>query len=230
MGARRVLLPLLFVLFSIAAVSSAQLGEQSGQPTLNVSVGGSAVFNYSVMNSGSGTINFTVILPTLNTIPHNATPTVTITPMSGSLPPGGSKTISIKAYVPSGDKVGLKWQGVVQVVEVVPSASSSGGLGATINAGIAKILTIYSTAPKSSPLLYYIIIIVAVAAIAVAAYYLLVLRRAKIVAQRKKKTMKIISKAKKGAKDRGRKRKRSSAARKRRTTQKRGAGRRRRRR
>ncbi len=228
MGARRVLLPLLFILFSLAAVSSAQLGEQAGQPTLNVSVGGSAVFNYSVMNSGSSTINFTVILPVLNTIPHNATPTVTITPMSGSLPPGGSKTISIRVSVPSGDKVGLKWQGVVQVVEVVPSVSSSGGLGATINAGIAKILTIYSTAPKTSPILYYIIAIVVVAVIAVAAYYLLVIRRARAEAQRRKKTMKIISKAKKGAKAISRKRRQSTRRRK--TTQKGRTSRRRRRR
>ena len=171
------------LIVSFAAVSSAQLGEQAGQPNLNVSLGSTVTFNYSVLNSGSSPINFTVILPTLNTIPHNTTPTVTVIPMSGVLQPHAQQAVSIKVYMPSGDKVGLTWQGVLQVVEGSYATSSSGGASALITAGVAKILTIHSTAPKSSPILFFIAIAILIIAIAAGSgYYFFVFRNRKAAA------------------------------------------------
>lgn len=202
MNVKSALLPLLFLLglTFVFAMPYAQFGEQAGQPTLNVSLGGSATFNYSVLNFGSTPRNFTVVSPTLNTIPHNATPTVTVTPMSGFINPGAQQEISIKVSMPSSDKIGLKWQGIVQVVEVAPSSGSSGGMGATITAGVAKILTIYSIAPKASPLIYYIIsIAIVIIVIAVVAYFVAIKRKARV---KRKKERRAIRKVKKGAKGR----------------------------
>ena len=195
------------ILFSFFVLSYSQLGEQAGQPTLNVNLGGSSTFNYTIFNSGSTQLNFTVILPTLNTIPHNATPTVTVTPMNGTLAAGSQQLISIKVSMPYSDKVGLKWMGIVQVVEAAPAASTSGGFGATITAGVAKILTIYSIAPKAMPLIYYVIPIVVVAAALVAVYFVMASRKTKAAARKKKKVMRTIKKVKKGAKSKGRRRK-----------------------
>ena len=168
---------LILLSLSFTALSYAQLGEQAGQPTMNVSVGSSATFNYSILNGGSTPINFTVILPTLNTIPHNATPTVTVTPMNGTLAPHSNMAVSIKVDVPGSDKPGLEWQGIVQVVEAAPTKITSSGEGAVITAGVAKILTIYSAAPKPIPLIYYIVAIVVVVIVIVAVISAVILRR-----------------------------------------------------
>ena len=185
MRAKQAFLSMLVLSFivSFAAVSSAQLGEQAGQPNLNVSLGSTVTFNYSVLNSGSSPINFTVILPVLNTIPHNTTPTVTVTPMGGVLQPHSQQVVSIKVYMPSGDKVGLTWQGVLQVVEGSYSTSSSGGASAVITAGVAKILTIHSTVPKGLPIVFFIAIAILIVAISGgSAYYFFVFRNRKAAA------------------------------------------------
>ncbi len=176
---RHALLLAFSFLFSFFALSFAQLGEQAGQPTLNVSLGGSATFNYTILNAGDSPISYVVIPPTLNTIPHNVTPTVKITPMNGTLAPHSQQVISIKVYMPSSDKIGLTWQGIVQVVEVAPSATiSGGGASATVTAGVAKILTIHSVAPVGWPL--WLVIGIAVMIVAIAGgsgYYFFVYRK-----------------------------------------------------
>ena len=170
---------LLSVLVSLAAIPAAQLGEQAGQPNMNVPLGGSATFNYSILNAGASPINFTVILPTLNTIPHNTTPTVAVTPMSGTLAPYSQHTISIMVSLSGSDKTNLTWQGVLQVVEATPQTVSSGGASATITAGVAKILTIHSVAPKGWPIIYFVVLFAAVAVVISAASYLLFMRKKK---------------------------------------------------
>lgn len=170
---------LLSVLVSLAAIPAAQLGEQAGQPNMNVPLGGSATFNYSILNAGASPINFTVILPTLNTIPHNTTPTVAVTPMSGTLAPYSQHTITIMVSLPGSDKTNLTWQGVLQVVEATPQTVSSGGASATITAGVAKILTIHSVAPKGWPIIYFVVLFAAVAVVISAASYLLFMRKKK---------------------------------------------------
>ncbi|MGC8538065.1 MAG: hypothetical protein ACP5MZ_03755 [Candidatus Micrarchaeia archaeon] len=174
----------IFLLFSLVSLSYAQLGEQAGQPTMNISVGSSGTFNYSIINSGATPIPFKVIPPVLNTIPHNATPIVVVTPSNGTLAPGSTQIISIKVSIPSSDKANLKWQGIVQVVEAAPTKIQSSGEGALITAGVAKILTIYSTPPKPIPLIYYIIAIVVVAiAVGVGASVVIIKRSRKVHAK-----------------------------------------------
>ncbi|MGC8687673.1 MAG: hypothetical protein ACP5RM_03170 [Candidatus Micrarchaeia archaeon] len=195
---------LLLTFFSI--YSYAQLGEQAGQPFFNVSVGSSQTINYSIFNSGSTPIGFQVILPTLNTIPNNATPTISVTPMNGTLAPNSQQKISVTVYMPAGDKPYLKWQGVLQVVETTVLQTSGAGMGATIRAGVAKIVTIESAPPKPIPIAYYIAsAAIAVLIIAVAAYLLISRNRsknAKRMAMQRKAAMAVKARvaAKKGSK------------------------------
>lgn len=78
--------------------------------------------------------------------------------------------------MPGSDKPGLEWQGIVQVVEAAPTKITSSGEGAVITAGVAKILTIYSAAPKPTLLIYYIIAIVVVVIVIAAAISAVILR------------------------------------------------------
>jgi len=164
-------------LISLSIFSYAQLGEQAGQPFFNVSVGSSQTINYSIFNSGSTPIGFEIILPNLNTIPNNATPTVSVTPMNDTLAPNSQQKISITVYMPAGDKPYLKWQGILQVVETSTQQSSSSGMGATLRAGVAKIVTIESAPPKPLPLVYYVVSAIAVIVIIVIVAYLFIARR-----------------------------------------------------
>ncbi len=168
----------LILSLSVVALSHAQLGEQAGQPTMYVNVSSSSTFSYYILNGGSTPISFKVIPPSLNSIPHNTTPTVVITPMSGTIMPSSDQKVSINVSMPSGDKPGLKWEGIVQVVEATPTNVTTSGEGAVITAGVAKLLTIYSTAPKPTPF-YYIIIIVIVIVILVAAASVILFKRRK---------------------------------------------------
>ncbi|MCL5007982.1 MAG: hypothetical protein M1562_01900 [Candidatus Marsarchaeota archaeon] len=168
----------LILSLSVVALSHAQLGEQAGQPTMYVNVSSSSTFSYYILNGGSSPISFKVIPPSLNSIPHNTTPTVVITPMSGTIMPSSDQKVSINVSMPSGDKPGLKWEGIVQVVEATPTNVTTSGEGAVITAGVAKLLTIYSTVPKPTPF-YYIIIIVIVIVILVAAASVILFKRRK---------------------------------------------------
>ncbi|MGC8652082.1 MAG: hypothetical protein ACP5UH_02420 [Candidatus Micrarchaeia archaeon] len=176
MKALSLLLPFL-LLFSLSFVPYAQLGEQAGQPFFNVSIGSSETFNYTILNSGPTPIGYQVILPALNTIPHNATPTVVVTPMNGTLAPNSQQKISVTVFMPGSDKPYLKWQGVLQVVEVASVVNASSGMGATLRAGVAKIVTIESAPPKPLPLIDYAISAIVVIAIVVIIAYIAVSRR-----------------------------------------------------
>lgn len=72
--------------------------------------------------------------------------------------------------MPSSDKVVLKWQGIVQVIESSSTKVSSGWEGAIIIAGVAKILTIYSVAPKGTLLFVYVVVLIVIIAVLVAIY------------------------------------------------------------
>lgn len=161
----------LIISLSIITLSSAQLGEQSGQPTMYVNVSSSSTFSYYVLNGGSSPISFRVVPPSLNSIPNNETPIVTITPMNGTIMPDSERLITINVSVPSSDKPGLKWYGVVQVVEANPINVTASGEGAVITAGVAKLLTIYSTVPKPTQPYYIIIVIVVIIAAALVLLY-----------------------------------------------------------
>ena len=179
------LLAIIF-LFIFSTLSFAQLGEEAGQPFINVSVGSSATFNYLILNSGSNSIAYQIILPTLNNIPKNTTPTVLVTPMNGTLAPHSQQLISIAVQMPSSDKPYLKWQGILQVIEISAQQNSTSGMGAVIREGVAKIVTIESLPPLPLPFYVYIIIaIIVVIVIAVIIYLIRRRRKAKLEALKK---------------------------------------------
>lgn len=225
MGKKLILFGLI-LLFSLTFITYSQLGEVAGQPFFNVSLGSSETLNYTIINSGSTPIGFKVIPPSLNTIPHNATPTVVITPMNGTLAPNSQQKISITVYMPSSDKPGLKWQGITQVLQTSTQQINGSGMGVTLREGVAKIVTIESAPPKPLPLADYVAGIVLVIAVVVIVSYIVVVRRkaktttritkSKVMA--KKVRAKVTTKKPKRAKDR--KRKARKATRKR-TTRKR---------
>jgi len=96
----------LFLLSFILSTAYAQLGQQAGPLIFNVTLGGSQTLNYSILNGGSSPINFTVILPILNTIPNNQTPIVKVYPMNGTLAPHSQQTIHVTVFMPAKNKPG----------------------------------------------------------------------------------------------------------------------------
>jgi len=181
----------LFLLSFIFSTSYAQLGEQAGALIFNVTLGGSQTLNYSILNGGSSPINFTVILPTLNTIPNNETPIVKVYPMNGTLAPHSQQTMHVTVFMPAKDKPGLTWSGGysagttgIVVVEGSPSIANSGGMGAVVYAAVIKGLIIKSAKPPVNIML--IVGIVLLAAIIVAGSALYYYYRKRAVAKAKK--------------------------------------------
>jgi hypothetical protein len=186
-------LPFLFLfLFSfILSTAYAQLGQQAGPLIFNVTLGGSQTLNYSILNGGSSPINFTVILPILNTIPNNETPIVKVYPMNGTLAPHSQQTIHVTVFMPAKNKPGLTWNGGysagtsgIVVVEGAPSVANSGGMGAVVYAAVIKGIIIKSAKPPINILL--IVGIVLLAAIIVAGGTLYYYYRKRAVAKAKK--------------------------------------------
>ncbi|MGC8694066.1 MAG: hypothetical protein ACP5RI_00370 [Candidatus Micrarchaeia archaeon] len=145
------LLTIIF-LFALSTFTFSQLGQEAGQPYINVSVGSTSNYSYLIFNSGSNSIYYQVVLPTLNNIPNSITPTVLVTPMNGTLAPDSQQVINIKVSIPSNDAPYLKWQGILQIIETSSIQNSTSGMGIVIREGIAKILTIESLPPKPVPI------------------------------------------------------------------------------
>ena len=131
----------LFTIASFAFGVGAQIGEVAGQPVFNVSAGGTQTLNITLLNSGDAPIGYSAIPPSLNTIPNETTPTVTISPMSGVIAPHGQFKVAITVSIPLEDKPGLAWTGPVQFLQA-SNVSNPGG--AVLQVGALKILTIYS--------------------------------------------------------------------------------------
>ena len=181
----------LFLLSFVLSTAYAQLGEQAGPLIFNVTLGGSQTLNYSILNGGSSPINFTVILPMLNTIPNNQTPIVKVYPMNGTLAPHSQQTMHVTVFMPAKDKPGLTWSGGysagtsgIVVVEGAPSVASGGGMGAVVYAAVIKGLIIKSAKPPINILL--IVGIVSLAAIIVAGGTLYYYYRKRATAKAKK--------------------------------------------
>jgi len=181
----------LFLLSFILSTAYAQLGEQAGPLVFNVTLGGSQTLNYSILNGGSYPINFTVILPMLNTIPNNETPIVKVYPMNGTLAPHSQQTMHVTVFMPAKDKPGLTWNGGysagtsgIVVVEGAPSIANGGGIGAVVYAAVIKGLIIKSANPTVNIML--IVGIVLLAAIIVAGSALYYYYRKRAVARAKK--------------------------------------------
>ncbi|MGC8622420.1 MAG: hypothetical protein ACP5UC_00435 [Candidatus Micrarchaeia archaeon] len=166
---------LLFLAFSTSYITKAQLGEVAGQPSFNVSLGGSESQTITIINEGSVPLPFRVVLPSLNTIANTTTPAVTAFPMSGSIAPNSEFEINVTVHMPSNSKnLGHTWTGVMQIIEnSTISTSGASGEGAVIVEGVAKIITITASQPKFNILEIIVPAIIVVAAVGagVALYY-----------------------------------------------------------
>jgi len=212
-----------FLLLSVSGLLYAQLGEVAGQPFFNVSIGSSKSLTVTIINEGSSPLPFKVILPTLNTIVNTTQPIVTANPMDGAIPAGSSMAINVTVQMPYDKRnVGHTWTGILQVIEV-SNATSGGGMGAVIIAGVAKIVTIYASEPVFNIIPYIIGGIVAVVVVAGGGYYYVYLKRKKARAARVRVAKKIAKRV------RGRKRAKPKRKASRKTTARRRGQRRRRR-
>ena len=144
---------------------SQNLGQSAGSLVFNVSLGGTQTSGYTIFDGGSSPISYTVSPPQYNPIKNETTPTVTVTPLSGTLQPGQQAGISVTVRMPSNDKPGIKWDGIMQVLATT-NASNPGG--AVIQGGLGKEVIIYSSSPPKGtlgPIVYVIIGAVGAAAI-----------------------------------------------------------------
>ncbi len=183
-------------LFLSVSLAEAQLGEVAGQPFFNVSIGSSKSLTVTIINEGSSPLPFKIILPTLNTIANTTQPVVTASPMGGAIPAQGSMKINVTVQMPSDKRnMGHTWTGILQIVEV-NNATSSGGMGAVIVAGVAKIVTIYASKPVFNPLPYIIAGIVAVVVVVGGGSYYLHAKRKAAKAARLKAAKRIAKKVK----------------------------------
>ncbi|MEM3791242.1 MAG: hypothetical protein QXL16_00745 [Candidatus Micrarchaeaceae archaeon] len=146
-----------FLLLMICSMRTAhaQLGEVAGEPFFNVSIGSKETIQVTIINAGSTPLPFKVILPTLNNIVNTTQPSVSADPMNGTILPSSSIGINITVYMPYDKRnIGHTWTGILQVVEIsnrTPMLST----GAVVLSGVAKIITIYASKPKQTPLFLY---------------------------------------------------------------------------
>jgi hypothetical protein len=213
----------------LASLSAAQLGEVAGQPLVNVSVGGSNSVQIIVLNQANYSLPVRVVPPTLTSSTPNAiTPTVTLSPMNGNIPPRGSLVINITVKVPGGDKPGYVWTGVMQVLT---SPATTGQSGATIIEGVAKTITVTATKPIFN--IYEYLIPAAIVIVIVAAVGAFLKLRKKPATKKAKAQASAKSKSAKGKKSRRAARKttkrKSSGAKRKKATRARGRSQRRRR-
>ncbi len=167
---------LLLTLFSTQARAQ-NLGQSAGSLVFNVSLGGNQTLSYTIFDGGSADIAYTVSPPQYNPVGNNINPTVTVTPLSGTLQPGQQTTVLVSVSMPATDQVGVKWDGIMQVLA---STNASNPGGAVIQGGLGKEVIIYSNAPPpkkgfsiSSQALYIIAgVIVAVVVVCAAAFAL----------------------------------------------------------
>ena len=154
-------IPAMILLLLVGMVYAQNIGQKAGGLVFNVSLGSSETLNWTVYNAATTPIQFSINLPGYNPIPYNATPTVVIFPMNGSLQPEQTLNLQVTVYMPSSDAVGLKWDGIAEIVASSPSIS---GGGAAIAGGLGKEIIILSAKPKFSWTPYLIAIVVIIAA------------------------------------------------------------------
>ncbi len=154
------------------SLAYAQLGEVAGQLTMNVSIGSSNSLPFTLVNGGTAPIDFRIVLPTMSSSSSNAVPAVVVRPMNGTIPPGSEMVLNVTVSLPSsqGIKPGTSWTGILQAV-VAGNGSVIEGSGASIQEGVAKIVTVTAMQPGTSYVLYGIAVAV-VAALAAAVLYI----------------------------------------------------------
>jgi hypothetical protein len=179
MDKRAVILGLMGLAMIITAVhAQTSLGEIAGPLNFNVSLGGKQTLPLTIVAEGSNPIPYKVILPELSTVANEVTPTVVVSPSSGTLAPNTHLVINVTVYMPRGDKTSLEWKGIMQVIETAPGNSTSGGgASAEVVAGVAKLVTIDSAPAIFNPWDYIIPGAVAVVVIVGLVYYFKVMRK-----------------------------------------------------
>jgi len=171
-------------LIFLTAVSAAQMGQFGGGLILNVTLGGSNSTTLTIFNSGDAPLNYRIVSPVMSTIVNETTPTITISPMNGTLAPHTQLAIKVNASVSAKDKPGLAWQGLIQTIGVT-NATANGG--AQIQAGLGKVIFVYSVEPPAPPPTPWGEIIsiaaIVIALIAGVAYYFMVFKNRKPMAK-----------------------------------------------
>jgi hypothetical protein len=166
-------------------ISAQSLGESGGSLAFNVSAGSSQSMNYTIFDSESVPINFTIIPPSFNPVANATAPTVIISELNGTLLPQEQKGIEVTVEMPSSDNKAFKWDGLIQVI--AQSRPSSQG-GSNVEEGLGKEIIIYSKATEASTTaaiastaeptsIYTILTAALLLALAAAAIYLLILRK-----------------------------------------------------
>jgi len=181
------------LLFSLlSSVSSAQLGEFAGQIHFNVSAGESQTLHMTIFDSSTNASVRFEAFSQITAIPNMTSPTITLSPKSGVLQPRQNILINITVYMPLNAKPGTTWTAIVQVIQVANQTVSS---GATIQSGVAKIITITAQPLKINylELAFGGIVVIGVS---FGAYYSILRRRAKAakVSARRKRALKRVAK------------------------------------
>ncbi len=165
---------MVLLLLGLAVVAHAQLGEVAGPLSFNVSIGSSQTLNYTIVNAGNNSINFYIKDAITSTIKNETTPTITASPMNGTILPHQQYSVKIDVSMPSGDKPGLLWQGTLQALE---STNVTAPGGAVIQTGVLKGITVMSSQRKGLPLYYVGAFVAVVVVIGVSSYIIYGRRR-----------------------------------------------------
>jgi len=143
-------------------------------------------------NSANASISFSAYSQ-VKAIPNVTSPTITLSPQSGVLQPRQNTHINITVYMPLNAKPGTTWTAIIQAVQTANQTASS---GATIQSGVAKVITITALPLKINYLeLASGGIIIAILA-GFGAYYSILRRRAKVAKARarRKRALKRVAK------------------------------------
>lgn len=147
---------LIFLMFS--GISQACIGEVASHVHFNVSVGSSETLQMQIFNScRNQSVNFNAFAQ-LQPVINQTTPTITVSPKNGTLAPSENQFINITVSVPSNDTINTTWSGGAAAIE---SANATQVSGASLESGVAKILTVTATAPLKSTFPYALIAVIA---------------------------------------------------------------------
>lgn len=149
---RTLVLLFMLSLSLVPALANAQIGEQAGDFWMQVPVGGNAITQWHIFNTGNRSVGYYTITPFFNQVPNETTPTVLLIPSNGTMPADSALTINVIVSMPRTNKPANStwWSGLLQIREValVNSSNSSGGT-AVVQAGLAKSINV-AAAPSTT--------------------------------------------------------------------------------
>jgi hypothetical protein len=135
-----VLLLASLVLSYLAAAPMAQFGEEAGALGFQVQVGHNQTLQLHLLNAGNTIIGFRMQVPSVTQQDNQITPTVTVSPMFGTIFPYSSFAVNVTVFMPLNNTPhAATWTFILSAIEA-SNASNPGG--AVLQAGVAKIVTI----------------------------------------------------------------------------------------